>query len=104
MLNIVSIMGRLTADPRYNKTNGGVSVASFTLACERDFGEKATDFFDVIAWRGTAEFADKYLHKGQRVAILGRLQLRKWTDDDGKERRVVEIVAESIYFADKPRE
>lgn len=104
MLNHVSVMGRLTADPRFKQTNGGVNVASFTIACDRDYGREGVDFFDVVAWRGTAEFADKYLHKAQRVVIDGRLQLRKWTDNDGKERRAVEIVAESIYFADSPRD
>ena len=104
MLNCVSVMGRLTTDPRYNKTVGGVAVAGFTLAVERDYNREETDFFPVVAWRGTAEFVDKYLHKGQRVVIQGRLQLRKWTDEEGRERREIEIVAESVYFADKPRE
>lgn len=103
MLNSVSIMGRLTAEPRFNKTNGGINVASFTIAVDRDYGREGVDFFNVVAWRGTAEFVDKYLHKGQRVALQGRLQARKWTDNDGKERREVEIVAESVYFADSPR-
>ena len=68
-------------------------------------GERATDFFDVVAWRGTAEFLCKYFEKGRKVVLDGRLQTRSWTDREGHKRVSVEIVAESVYFADsKPVE
>ena len=109
MLNHITIMGRLTRDPELRHTQGGTAVASFTLAVDRDFkdkqtGEKATDFIDVVAWRNTAEFAAKYLSKGRLTVADGRLQLRDWTDKDGNKRRSVEVVADNIYFAEAKRE
>lgn len=103
MLNRVTMMGRLTRDPELRHTNSGTAVASFTLAVERDYrdkstGQKATDFVDVVAWRGAAEFASQYLHKGSMAVIDGRLQIREWQDRDGNKRRNAEVVAESIYF------
>ena len=70
---------------------------------ERDFrnrrtGERRTDFFDVVAWRGAAEFAARYLKKGQLAAVEGRLQIREWADWDGSRRRKAEIAAERVYF------
>lgn len=70
MLNTITIMGRLTRDPEIRHTDSGVSVASFALAVDRDFGnretgEKETDFIDVVAWRNTAEFISKYFSKGR---------------------------------------
>ncbi len=103
MLNKTIIMGRLTADPRFTQTSSGVNVATFTLAVDRDRTE-GVDFFPVVAWRGTAEFADKYLHKGKLVCVEGRLALRKWNDKNGNERRETEIHAEQIYFTGDRRE
>lgn len=108
MLNKIVIMGRLTRDPELRHTQQGTAVASFTLAIDRDFksqrGEKATDFIDVVAWRGTGEFASKYFSKGRMAVVEGRLQFRDWTDRDGNKRRAAEVVAENIYFADSKRE
>jgi single-strand DNA-binding protein len=81
MLNTIIIMGRLTRDPELRHTQNNTPVASFTLACNRDYeknGEREADFFDIVAWRHTAEFASKYFVKGQLVAVEGRLQTRKW--------------------------
>ncbi len=104
MLNRITIMGRMTKDAELRHTNGGASVTSFTVACERDFkaqnGEKETDFIDVVAWRNTAEFANKYLGKGRMIVVEGRLQIREWQDNNGGKRRNAEVVADSIYFAD----
>lgn len=105
MLNHITIMGRLTARPELTTTPGGVSTTHFTLAVERDFknkekGERETDFIDCVAWRGTAEFITRYFDKGRMAAVTGRLQFRNYTDKDGNKRRVTEVVAESIYFAD----
>ena len=83
-------------------------MAALTLAVDRDYksqsGEKETDFIDVVAWRGTAEFAAKYFTKGRMVVVDGRLQTRKWTDKDGNKRTVTEINADHLYFADSKRE
>ncbi len=109
MLNRIILMGRLTRDPELRHTQTGVSVASFTLAVDRDFksrdtGEKATDFIDVVAWRNTAEFVSKYFFKGRLAVAEGRLQLRDWTDRDGNKRRSAEVVADNVYFADSRRD
>ena len=108
MLNKIILMGRLTRDPELRRTGSGTAVTSFALAVDRDFkgqgGEKETDFIDVVAWRGTAEFAAKYLDKGRMAAVTGSLQGRSWEDKDGNKRRSMEVLAESIYFADSKRE
>lgn len=103
MLNHITIMGRLTRDPELRRTGTGVAVASFTIACDRDFGQngqKETDFIDVTAWRNTAEFVEKYFAKGRMAVVSGRLQIRSWTDKDGNKRKTAEIVADNVYFGD----
>ena len=97
MLNKVILMGRLTSDPRLAQTNGGISVASFNIACDRDRGEE-TDFFPVVAGRGAADWAAQWLHKGKLVAIEGRLVNHSYTAKDGTERRETEISAERLFF------
>lgn len=109
MLNKVTVLGRLCADPELRKTPSGISVCNARIAVERDYadqsGERPTDFFSIVAWRGTADFLYNYFGKGRKVLLDGRLQTRNWTDNDGNKRVSVEIVAESIYFAEsKPVE
>ena len=108
MLNKIILMGRLTRDPELRHTGSGTAVTSFSLAVDRDFkgqnGEKETDFIDVVAWRGTAEFVSKYFTKGRMAVVEGRLQIRDWTDKDGGKRRTAEVVADSVYFGDSKRE
>lgn len=102
-LNRISIMGRMVRDPELRHTQSSIPVCSFSVACDRDYkvnGEKVTDFIDIVAWRGTAELASKYLTRGRMVVIDGRIQLRDWTDRDGNKRRSAEILASSISFAD----
>ena len=107
MLNKIFVMGRLTRDPELRRTNNGTAVASFALAVDRDFknadGTKDTDFIDIVAWRGTAEFASKYFTKGRMAVVEGRLQIRDWTDKAGSKRTTAEVVAENVYFADSKR-
>ena len=97
-------------DPELRMTPNKVSVASATLACDRDFkdkttGEKATDFIDVVLWRQTAEFFAKNFTKGRMAVVEGRLQMRDWTDKEGNKRRSAEVQADNVYFADsKPAE
>ena len=105
MLNHIIIQGRFTAKPELKTTASGTSVTSFTLAVERDFkdketGERATDFINCTAWRGTAELVARYFDKGRMAIVSGRLQLRDYTDKDGNKRRAAEVVADSIYFGD----
>ena len=103
MLNKIDVMGRLTRDVDLKTTPAGVSVASFSIAVERDFaegGEKKTDFIDVVAWRQTAEFVSKYFTKGMMAVVSGRLQIRDWTDKEGNKRKSAEIVADNVYFGE----
>ena len=108
MLNHVTMMGRLTADPELRHTQSGIPVTSFRIAVDRNYadqeGEVKTDFFDVTAWRGTAEIVCKYFTKGRMIAIDGRLETQSWVDRDNNNRVSVGIVAESVYFADSKRE
>ena len=108
MLNRICLMGRMVKDPELRRTGNGTAVCSFTVACERDFkdndGNKATDFIDVVAWRGVAEFVSKYFMKGRMVAVDGRMQIRPWTDKDGNKRQNVEVLADHAYFCDSQRE
>lgn len=104
MMNHINLMGRLVRDPELKRTQSGIPVCSFSIACERDFknqsGEKETDFIDIVAWRHIAEFVSKYLTKGRMANIEGRLQLRDWTDKSGNKRRSAEILADRVYFGD----
>lgn len=109
MLNQITIAGRLTHDPELRHTASGTAVTSFSLAVERDYtskdgGERETDFIDVVAWRGTAEFVRNYFTKGQMAIVSGRLQIRPWTDDNGNKRRSTEVVAEHVYFGGSKKE
>lgn len=110
MLNHVTIMGRMVANPELNQTPTGVSVSSFRIACDRDFKDKATgergvDFITCVAWRATAEFVSKYFTKGRMAVVDGRLQVRPYTDRDGNKRQAVEIIANNVYFGDsRPKE
>ena len=79
------------------------------LAVDRDFkdrntGEKATDFIDIVAWRQTGEFVSKYFTKGRMAVVEGRLQMRDWTDKEGNKRRSAEVVADNVYFGDSKRD
>lgn len=103
MLNHIAIQGRLTRDPELRYTPNNIPVATFCVAVDRDYDRQKTDFINVVAWRQTAEFVDKYFRKGQLIVVSGSLQLRDWTDKHGDKRTVAEVVAEHVYFCgDKP--
>lgn len=81
MLNRIILSGRFTRDPELRRTQSGIPVASFSLAVNRDFKDKATgetpvDFIDIVAWRHTGEFAANYFAKGSMAVVEGRLQIR----------------------------
>ena len=104
MLNRIIIMGRLARDPELRRTQNGTPVASFRLAVDRDFkdkatGERSTDWIDVVAWRATAEFVSRFFTKGRMAVVEGRLQMRDWTDKDGNKRVAAEVVAENCISA-----
>lgn len=108
MLNHIVIMGRLTRDPELRYTGSNIPVASFTVAVDRDYGnresgEKQTDFINCVAWRSTGEFVSKYFQKGSMIVVSGRLQIRDYTDRDGNKRTAAEIVADNVYFGESKR-
>lgn len=107
-MNVIALMGRLTSDPELKTTQSGVSVTSFSIAVDRSYTpkdqEKQTDFINCVAWRGTAEFISKYFHKGQRIALQGSLQSRKYTANDGGQRTVYEVVVDNAFFCESKNE
>lgn len=107
MLNHITIMGRLVRDPELRKLPSGKSVASVSVACDRDFtkegGEKETDFIDIVTFGGTADHLAKWFTKGKMIIVSGRLQIRTWTDKDGNKRRSAEVVADNVYFGDSKK-
>ncbi len=109
MLNRVILIGRLTADPEVKYTPSGVPVAQLRIAVNRitknEAGEYETDFFNVTAWRRTAEFAQNYLSKGRLVSVDGRLQTRSWVDQaSGQKRTSFEVIAENLEGLDRRSE
>lgn len=108
MLNSVTLMGRLTADPELRHTASDLAVVRFTVAVDRDYtrqgADKQTDFINIVAWRNTAEFVSKYFRKGQLVAVKGSIQTGSYTDKDGNKRYTFEVVADNVYFAEAKRD
>ncbi len=106
MLNHIVLMGRLTRDVELRYTQSQIPVASFRIAVDRDFGrgdDRQTDFIDVVAWRQTGEFVNKYFHKGSMIVVSGRLQMREWNDREGNKRTSAEVVADNVYFGESSR-
>jgi single-strand DNA-binding protein len=100
LLNHIVLIGRMASDPELKYTSSGDAVCNFRIAVDRNRkgadGEKETDFFDVTAWKQSAEFAANYLGKG-------RLQIRKWEDKEGNKRTTPEIIANDLRGLDKPK-
>lgn len=104
-INQVIIMGRLTRDPEMRTTTTGKSIASFSLAVDRQTQDDQADFFDVTAWEKLGELANQYLSKGRRCLVQGRLRQDSWDDKEtGKKRSKIEIVATDITFLDGPQD
>lgn len=103
MLNVVAIMGRLTADPELKTTQNGVSVCSFSVAVDRNYvpqgQERQADFIDVVAWRSTADFVCRHFSKGKMIGVAGEIQTRMYEDKQGNKRKAVEIKANYVSFA-----
>lgn len=108
-LNKVMIIGRLGRDPEMRYTPSHRAVTNFNVAVGRSWkstdGERhsETEWFNVVAWGGLAEICHQYLSKGQQVYIEGRLQTRKWEDDEGQQRSTVEIVAKEMIMLGKSK-
>ena len=107
-LNSIIIMGRMARDPELRMTQSQKSVATFTLAVDRDFTrageERETDWIDCVAFSNTADFVHKYFSKGSLVTVCGRLQLRDWNDRDGNKRRSAEVIVDRVYFGESKKQ
>ncbi len=107
-MNKVILIGNLSKDPELSTTNGGVSVCRFTIAVQRRFqnadGEREADFINVVVWRAQAENCHKYLRKGSKCAVDGRIQTSSYEAQDGTRRYVTEVVADNIEFVGSRRD
>lgn len=106
-MNKVILVGRLAKAPELRTTQSGVSVCSFTVACDRRYqkeGERQADFINCIAWRNTADFISNYFTKGTRIALDGSIQTRSWDAEDGTKRYVTEVIVDHAEFAQSKSE
>ena len=104
-MNIVALVGRLTADPELRQTPNGTNVCSFSVAVNRQFtdanGERQADFINCVAWRQTGEFISRYFRKGQHIGLNGTIQTRQYQDKDtGKNRTAFEVIINNAYFVE----
>ena len=97
-MNKAIIIGNLTKDPEKKVTPNGVSVTSFTVAVSRRGNKEVADFLPVVTWRALADNCAKYLAKGRKVAVIGEIQTRNYTTNDGSKRYVTEIIANEVEF------
>ena len=97
-MNVISISGRLTADPELKKTKDDISVAGFTVAVNRRTKDKKADFIRVKAWRQTADFVDKWFHKGDWIEVTGELYNDQYEDKNGNTRDYWHIEASNVGF------
>lgn len=103
-MNIVTISGRLTADPKLKTTSTGLSVCTVRLAVDRGYGEnKITDFIPVIIWKALAETVEKYCKKGDKIIVTGALYTRNYEDKNGNKRTKYEVNADRIEFCEKKK-
>ena len=102
-MNSVQLIGRLTRDPEVRYTDGGVSIARFSLAVERRFKQENgadADFINIVSFGKTAEFIEKYFHKGMKIALNGRIQTGSYTDKDGKKVYTTDVIAENVELCE----
>ena len=105
-MNKVILIGRLTKDPELRYTASGVARTTFTLAVNRPVaqGEQQADFIPVIVWRKAAENTAQYMKKGSLVAVEGRIEVRKFQDNDGTNRTFTAVVANRVQFLEPRRD
>ena len=102
-MNSVQLIGRLTRDPEIRYTDGGASIARFSLAIDRRFKQENgadADFINIVSFGKTAEYIEKYFHKGMKVALNGRIQTGSYTDKDGKKVYTTDVIAENVEFCE----
>ena len=105
-MNRICLIGNLATDPELRYTANEIPVTNFTIAVNRPFanqqGEREADFIRIVTWRKLAELCAKYLTKGRKVAIEGRLQLRRYKDSEGIDRIAAEVIASEVEFLGGP--
>jgi single-strand DNA-binding protein len=103
-LNKAILMGNMVADPELKQTPAGVSVCSFRIGVQRRFkdanGQYASDFINIVAWRQQAEFVSKYFRKGSSIVVVGSIQTRDYTDQQGNKRYATDVVVDEAFFVD----
>ena len=105
-MNKVILMGRLTRDPevRYSQGDASTAIARFSLAVDRRFkrdgDDQTADFINCVAWRSTAEFISRYFRKGSSICVVGSIQTRTWTDQQGQKRYATEVIVDEASFVD----
>ena len=101
-MNKVFLIGNLTRDPELTETPSGVPVCRFTIAVNRNYasqdGERQTDFFNITAWRAMGETIARYTKKGNKVSIVGSIQIRNYEDNQGVKRTAVDVIAQDVEF------
>lgn len=102
-MNSVQLVGRLTKDPDVRYTDGGTSIARFSVACDRRFkrdGEDGADFIPCVAFGKTAEFMEKYFYKGKRIGLNGRIQTGSYTNKEGQKIYTTDVIVENVEFVE----
>lgn len=102
-MNSIVLLGRTTSDIELKQTQGGKSVANFSLAVKRPFTKDTTDFFTIVAWDKQAELLSKYVSKGDQICIRGHLTVRTWEDQQGNKRYATEVVASEVTFCESKK-
>ena len=101
-MNQVFLIGNLTRDPELTETSGGVAICRFAIAVNRNYtgsdGERKTDFFNCVAWRGLGERVARYVKKGNKVAVSGSIETRNYEDSTGAKRTAIDIVCDNVEF------
>lgn len=104
MLNHTVLLGRIGQEIELRKTNSGTDVVAFRLAVPRNYNTDATDWINIVAWKGTATLISKHFQKGDLICIEGSIQTRDYDDKDGKKVYVTEVIAERVHFVTGKRE
>ena len=107
-MNKVILVGNLTRDPEYQTTPNGVALTRFAIAVQRKYtnaeGNREADFINCIAWRGQADFVNKYFKKGSKIGLTGSIQTRNYEANDGTRRTATEVVVEDVEFVGPKQE
>lgn len=107
-MNKVELVGRLVKDPEVKLTSNQTKFCSFTIAVDRRYkdanGQRQADFISCVAWKQTAEFIQKYFHKGNRIGICGSIQTRNYDDQNGQKHFITEVLAEEVEFVESQQE